>query len=587
MTGIIGGHRTDSELTPLVENLHHEPWYETSRSESETGGFALVDHGPRDPQSNTLWENDRYQAVVYGVISNLDELSLTMGDIVPGVFDRPGDALSELEGPFLFACHDRDTGEFRVATDKLGSRECYYTHQHDFQFSSQVSALLPAVPDPTVDRDAIADLLLFGAAVADHTLVEEIRSLPPATVLTYDDGDVSTNRYWWPDDLAYTDADSTRYVRDWIDEYQHSIGNLVDTVEGDFGIWLSGGIDSRAAAIALQNENQPFTTFTYETRSQSDQSVARTVANALGVRNYQVNSGPPEKLRSGIEKAIEINDGLQAWSAIVALPFMMHELSEFADVVMEGSRFLGEDVWAHSIRNRESPTEMILHKKGKLPAERVERLVGVSDPASSLRDDVRDATDHALPYRLQILDAMRRFYAYTHMRSNAVQRSQAGTRVVSDGSVVDVALNVPDGLRMQTIPGTNGKLPYGVPKIKLEVMRELDNEATRVPYRRSMVDPDRPLWQHVAGFFARETGEKLLRSPHRPYLDAYREQRVVRRFLNDLLDDAKRRAFFDANEITRLQNQVLSGDSSDITPVAAITGVEHWIQTYLDDGSNR
>lgn len=587
MTGIIGGQRTGSELTALLDNLHYESWYETSRTESNRGGFALVEHGSRDPHTNRLWENDRYRAVVYGIISNRDELSWTMEEIVSGIFSRTDETLSELEGPFLIACHDEETDRFRVATDKLGSRPCYFTNQREFQFSSKVSALLPAVTDPTIDRNGIADLLLLGVPIADHTLVEEIHALPPATVLKYDDGEVSTDRYWYPSQVSYADGSSKRYVREWIDEYQRSVGNITKTIEGDFGVWLSGGIDSRTAAIALQNEGQSFKTFTYETRFQSDQPVARKAANALGVRNYQVNSGPPEKLCTGIKKAIEINDGMQAWTRIVALPFMMHELADFADIVMEGSRFLGEDVWAYSIRNAESPKEMLLHKKGQLPEARVEKLVGVSDPAASLEKDLELAGADSLPHRLRILDAMRRYYGYSHMRSNVIQRSQVGTRVVTDGSVVNTVLNMPDDLRMQTLPGTGGKLPYGVPKIKLEVMQELDNPATDVPYQRSMTKPDRSLNRHIAGFYAREVKEKIVSPPHHPYLDAYREQPAVREFLNGLLDDAKERDVFDAEEIARLQRRVLDGDSNNLTPIAAITGIEYWLQTYLDDETDQ
>lgn len=593
MTGIIGGERTGSELSVLIDNLHHEPWYETTRGEARNSGFALVEHGDRDPFSNQIWENDRYQLVIHGIVSNFEELSWTTAEIISKIFDQPNEMLSELEGPFLLACHDREADRFIVATDKLGSRPCYYTNQHDFQFASEVSALLPAVTDPTVNRDGIADLLLFGAPLADHTLVEEVKALPPATVLTYDGGDVSTKRYWKPQPSPYakpntsSEYSSEEYVDEWLAQYERSLGNVAKTVAGDFGLWLSGGIDSRMTAIALQNRGRSFDTFTYQTRFQSDQPVARKTANALGVRNYQVNSGPPEKLRSGIKKAIDINDGMQNWSQIVALPFMMHELSDFADVVMEGSRFLGEDVWAYSLQNDESPKETLLHKKGRLPEERVEKLVGVSNPASSLQKDLQQADADSLPSRLRLLDAMRRFYSRTHMRSNMIQRSQVGTRVVSDGSLVNLVLNMPDDLRMRTIPGTGGKLPYGVPKIKLKVMRKLKNRATEVPYQRSLTRPQKSMKRHVAGFYAREFKEKLVSPPEYPYLNAYRNQPAVRQFLNGLLDDAKRRDVFDADEITRLQDRVSNGDSKDISPIAAITGVEYWLQTRVDKTTKR
>jgi asparagine synthase (glutamine-hydrolysing) len=590
MTGLVGGHRTGSELTALLDGMHYEPWYETTRLESGQNGFALLEHGDKDPESNRLWENGRYQTAVHGVISNFSDLSWTMEDIASGIFDHSTEVLSKLEGPFLLACYDQRTGRYCVATDKLGSRPCYYTNQHEFQFGSQISALLPAVTDPTIDRNGISDILLFTSPIGDNTLVEEVRALPPATVLRYGDNEgLTTTRYWKPSLTKYAPggtADGTttddQYVADWISEYQRSIGNLADTIRGDLGVWLSGGIDSRTAAIALQNEDQPFTTFTYETRFESDQPVARKVANALGVRNYQVNSGPPEKLCAGIKKAIEINDGMQAWSSIVSLPFMTHELSDFADIVMEGSRFLGEDVWAHALRTGELPTEILIHKKGHLSETEVEELVGVSNPAKSLRRDIKQAGCDSLPYRLRVLDTMRRYYGYTHMRSNVIQRSQAGTRVVSDGDVVNTVLNMPNSLRMQTIPGTGGKLPYGVPKIKLDVMRALDNPATEVPYQRSMRSPNESMAAHVAGFYGREVKEKLVSQPYHPYLDAYRTQSDVQNFLNGLLDDAKRRDVFDADRVTDLQRRVLDGESDDITPIAAITGVEYWLRTHLD-----
>lgn len=590
MTGLIGGHRTGAELTELVENLHHEPWYDSTRIEGKKSGFALLEHGDRDPQTNHLWENRQYQLAIYGIISNFNDLGWSMADIAEGLHTGPDEVLPHLEGPFLIASHDKQTGRFRVATDKLGSRPCYYTNQHKFQLSSSVSGLIPAVTAPTVSRRGISDLLLFGAPLGTHTLVEEIQALPPATVLTYvpDDRSVDMHRYWKPTSLHYAQSTTTEteYVNDWIAEYQRSIGNLTDSIDGELGVWLSGGIDSRTVAITLQNDGQPFTTYTYETSSESDPPVARKVANALGVRNYQVNSGPPEKLCSGIKKAISITDGMQAWSYLVSLPFMTHELSEFTDIVIEGSRFLGEDLWADTFQRETSPTEMMLRQKAKLPESQVEKLVGVSNAAASIQQDLQHADSSTLPSRLQNLDAMRRFYGYTHMRSNVIQRSQVGTRVVSDGDMVNLVMNMPDSLRMQTLPGTKGKLPYGAPKIKLEVMREMESPATEIPYQRSMVKPEKSLKRHVAGFYAREVKEKLLSTPYRPYLDAYRERPAVQQFLNGLLNDAKERDIFDADEITSLQDQTLSGERNDITPLAAITGVEYWFQTILEDTKN-
>lgn len=585
MTGVVGGERTGSGLSSLVDGMHREPWYEHTTLEAADAGLTLVEHGD-EPASNWTWQGDRYLAVVYGTVSNLGDLPWSTEEAVAKLFEDADSVLPRLEGPFLLAAYDTETGTFRVATDKVDSRSCFYTTAGGgFHFGSEVSALLPAVDDPTLDRQAVSDLLLMGTVVGRSTLVEEVSHLPPATVVTYADGDLDLRRYWRPERRASgaADGDADPYVAGWIRKHQRAVGRLAGTIESDLGVWLSGGIDSRVMAEALRREGQQFDTLTYRTGDAADETVAQRVADSLGVRNYQIRDGSATDFRDAVGKCVEINDAMQTWSSVVTLPFMVSDLPQFADVVVEGSTFLGEDVWAHSLREREHPAEILYGKKRKLNAERVAEVVtGVEDPRRSLREEVAGADTDGMPYRLRALDAVRRFYAYTHMRSNAVQRSQVDTRVVSDGPLLEHVMNMPDEHRMNAVPLTDGAIPYGTPRIKLAVMRELSPELASIPYQRTGVPPAKPFGLHVAGFAAREVSKRVGSPPPRPYLDRYRGDPTVSAFLNSLLDDAADRPFLDADAVRRLQQEVWSGDRDDITPVAALTGVEYWVQRHLD-----
>lgn len=593
MTGIVGGQSTGPRLRRLLDGLYTKPWYETSLVEGRTDGIALAEHGDRDSGENEVYQDDRYLAVVHGVISNEDELPWSSEELLPKLFSRPRDVLAKLEGPFLLACCDTKTGTFHVATDKVGSRPCYYTTQNGFHFGSELSGLLPLIDAPTVNPEAVSDLLLMGTVIGEKTLLEEVQNLPPASMVTYTDGEWSMERYWHPEAQQTSErsiapfSGPDTYVTDWIEKHQRAVRQVTGTVDSDFGLWLSGGIDSRATAAALKAEKQPFTTLSYQTADGDDQSFAQQVASELGVENHQVGGGSPSEFRDSIQECIEINDGMQAWSFVASLPFMLSDLSEFGGVVMEGSTFLGEDLWAHSLQQGYHPADLLYRKKSMLSAEAVTDLVeDVDDPRRSLRQEVVSAGTANLPYRVQSLDAVRRLYSYLHMRSNIVQRSQVGTRVLTSGPLLSHVLNMPDSYRMNTVPLTDGKIPYGVPQIKLDVMREMSPELSNVPYHRTGIAPSKSRLRHFAGFLTREATERFVSPSPQPYLDWYRNEPVVTDFLNSMLDDACDRSFFNEDAVRTMQQRTLNGDQQNITPVAAITGLEYWLQQHIDSQSN-
>ncbi len=585
MTGIVGGTATGPTVDAMVQSLYQESWYETDRRSLGTFGIGIAHHGEKDPRSDELWRGDRVLGALHGVISNAADLPWTKGELFRAVVDSPDDVLPELEGPFLIAAFDRESGTLRVATDKAGSRPCYYTSADGFYFGSEITPLIERLDGPSVDPLAVSDLLLFGTVIGEKTLLDGVHNLPPATYLTYDGDAVDATRYWYPSFDAETADD---YVDGWIRRYEGAMDDLTGTIEGRTGLWLSGGVDSRVAGAALRRIGADFETLTYENGLPGDNREAPRVAERLGVEHRRISdaTGSADEFVDSIERCVDCNDAMQSWAYMPALSFLYHGLADTVDVVMEGGTFLGEDVWSYYVENDVPPEETLYRKRKKLSADEVASMVpAVENPRDSIREEVSHLVDGDDARRSR--DLMRRIYSYLHRRSNVVQRSQVGTRTVSDGPMLDHVVGMPDHLRMQTAPRTDGNIPLGVPPIKLRVVRQLGMGLDEIPYQRTGVAPSRSYWTHVAAFAGKQLVGRLGGDSAGPYTRRYRRDDRVRSFVDGLLDDARHRPFLDGDRVLELRDRVRSGDTDNLIPLAALSGIELWLQRHVDGRSGQ
>lgn len=582
MTGFVGGFATGSELASLAGKLYQEPWYQTRRTADRDAGLALIDHGTQDSAANLLWQGNSELAVIYGVLSNTGDAPADLNDLVPALLANPRAILPELEGPFALAAVDTGSSRVVLATDKAGSRPIFYVDGVPFVFASEVKALISYCEEPSVDVAAVADMLQMGWVVGPKTLVSGVDNLPPATVLVYEDGETTVQQYWRPSFDRYP---TTEYPDSWLSAFVESVDDVAETVEEQLSLWLSGGIDSRVAAGALARTGHSFDTLTYRNGTGRDPDIAAAVADCLNAEHTLVETESPDGFVTGVQRAIDVTDGLMAWSSFVNLSTAFSGIYERADVVMEGGTFMGEDIWSHALRSEDAPAIVLRNKKRNLPTARVKDLLTAPvDPLNSLRAEV-DATGRDSP-RQQTLHGMRRLYAYSHMRSNVVQRSQVGTRVLSHGAVLDAAVGIPDALRMKTVPGTRGRVPAGVPKLKLAVTRRLNNGLERIRYDRSNCPPAAPYLAHVAGFGLTELFDRLVDSDGHRYRDWYRTNATVRSFIDDTIEEAAERPFLNGAVVRELRSEIRGGSRDSIAPLAALTAVELWLQRYLDSARN-
>ena len=94
---------------------------------------------------------------------------------------------------FGFALWDADRRRLLIGRDRLGIKPLYtWADGRHFAFASEAKALfaLPGVV-PALDEDAVAGYLHLGYVAAPRTIFRGMRKLPPATVVTVENGRIA------------------------------------------------------------------------------------------------------------------------------------------------------------------------------------------------------------------------------------------------------------------------------------------------------------------------------------------------------------------------------------------------------------
>jgi len=159
-----------------------------------------------------------------------------------------------LRGDFAFGIWEGARHRLFLARDRFGTRPFYYAHRPDgwFAFANEIKALW-AVPGcvPRVEETEAVAYLLSQTQSKERTFYQDVRRLAPASQMTLDldsPNSLRTTRYWALDSGVESgfgsDEDTALALRD---TFFESVRERTRS-EGDFSLFLSGGLDSSSIA---------------------------------------------------------------------------------------------------------------------------------------------------------------------------------------------------------------------------------------------------------------------------------------------------------------------------------------------------
>ena len=202
--------------------------------------------------------------------------------------------VEHLIGDFAFALWDARAQRLFCARDQFGVKPFYYAEAGGaliFSNTLDCVRLHPAVGNE-LNELSIADFLVFGFHQdPTATSFTQVWRLPPAHILSGTAGARSVRRYWV---LPADGRIRFRQSRDYIEHFKGLFREAVaDRIQGSgSSIWLSGGVDSAAIAVAasqvVRSRGVPFDltahTVVYDTLIPDDErQYAGFAAEAAGI----------------------------------------------------------------------------------------------------------------------------------------------------------------------------------------------------------------------------------------------------------------------------------------------------------------
>lgn len=212
-------------------------------------------------------------------------------EVIVHAYEEYGDeCVSHLRGMFVFALWDRKQQRLLAARDRFGKKPFnYYWDGQRLIFGSEIKSLLEANIPREVDPIALDEFLVYRYVPTPLTLFKNVKKLPAAHVLVYENGQISTKRYW---DLSFapTNQDDEATALERIRSLLREAVQIRLMSEVPLGAFLSGGIDSSVVVgFMSQFMSQPVKTFSigFEEDTYSELPYARKVAQHFHTEHHE------------------------------------------------------------------------------------------------------------------------------------------------------------------------------------------------------------------------------------------------------------------------------------------------------------
>ncbi|MFL6467629.1 MAG: asparagine synthase (glutamine-hydrolyzing) [Pyrinomonadaceae bacterium] len=228
-------------------------------------------------------------------------------EIVPHLYQVYGaDFVDHINGMFAISLWDTKKKKLVLVRDRFGEKPLYYgVFNNKLIYASEPKSIL-AHPDvrAELDLNALRHYVSFDYVPAPMSIYKGIYKLPSSHILTVENGELKTRRYWslkWSNSSALggdfaTNGNATKPSASFADKSSELRDLLSDAVrmrlvsDVPLGILLSGGIDSSTiAALAVRHSTEQVKTFSigFTEQSFNESQYARQVANYLGTDHYE------------------------------------------------------------------------------------------------------------------------------------------------------------------------------------------------------------------------------------------------------------------------------------------------------------
>ena len=339
------------------------------------GATRLAIRGRDDGRQPLLDPQSGIMAVCNGEIDNHRELREWLASrgravrqrtdvaVIPGLYAELGDAFAEkIIGAFAVAVWDPRHYRLILARDRAGERPLFYARNSgSVLFATELAALIGHNRLPvSFDQIALRKYLQFGIFPSPDSPFTEVRKVAPGEVIQFG-ADGIRRRTWWRWPVVETSkSPPSEEVFDKI--FREAVRRQSD-VDVDFGVFLSGGVDSSLVS-AMVRSLQPGRrvkayTLRFEEESFDEGSFAESVAARLGLESVTVWIRP-EHIREEMRSLVRlVGEPLAdpAWNCKTEAfgPWYPYDAQHFPEEERILSRKLDEWIYVTQRLNQRQP----------------------------------------------------------------------------------------------------------------------------------------------------------------------------------------------------------------------------------------
>ncbi|MBH5369953.1 asparagine synthase (glutamine-hydrolyzing) [Bradyrhizobium glycinis] len=260
-------------------------------------------------------------------------------EILPYAYLAWGDAMFErLEGFFAIGLWDRQERRLILGRDGIGIKPLYYSEGRDgVLFASEIKAITASKEVAArIDPVALHTFLAAGHTGTRQSLFQEIRHVPPGTIIAFTEH-ARTERCFW------------RPVRSpAIDDLDEAVARLQSTIETvvksqmvsdvPLAVLQSGGIDSSLISLTLGRLGlkPPLFTAGFTEKSHDETEVAQQIAAAAGLPLNVIDGEAGERAEAALRAVVYHFDGQCADTGALGFYHLAGAVRRHSTVVLSG-----------------------------------------------------------------------------------------------------------------------------------------------------------------------------------------------------------------------------------------------------------
>ena len=288
----------DSICESLQENISRDPSDRPIMFRDRQAFLLKVDIGAFDRPAHRISPNGSY-AMLAGepLLTSPSETCLGrdahLASMQKDWDDGDFKSLRRASGTFCAAHYDPRTGTGHLIADRLGLRTLYYCVADDFIFFATALRILEALPQvpKVLDVLSMAEITGFGYPFGGGTAYADIKMLLPCEVITIQQGDYQSTRYFQWDAITPVQKTEEETLKETYRLFQSAVRRRLHGDKTTFA-YLSGGLDSRCVVAALRAEAARVYTFNFSLANTQDQALALAYANKSGTIHQELPTEP-------------------------------------------------------------------------------------------------------------------------------------------------------------------------------------------------------------------------------------------------------------------------------------------------------